>query len=169
MERKSWSSNEMAAVAGLVAAWEALVAEGEMDEAELAETLAEQVDGNTQGWDSSAEDAEAHPELAALVGLDPEADPQTDEEEERWETAAEAWGRVVGEAARQWLDAHKPTQPSNAVARRLAGILAHAAEEAEEMGEAEEAERARQLAERLESGAATEAEWLEALDWVDPD
>lgn len=99
MANKSWSSNEMAAVAGLVAAWDALVAEGGMDEAELAETLVEQLDGSTQGWDGSMEDAEEHPELAALVGLDLE-DP--DEQEDAWE----AWGRVVAEAARQWLAKH---------------------------------------------------------------
>lgn len=102
MERKSWSNNEMAAMAGLVAAWDEI----EMGRAEMAATLVEQVDGNTQGWDHSMEDAEDHPELAALVGLDPWADPGTDEEEERWEAAAEAWGRVVAEAARRWLAAH---------------------------------------------------------------
>ena len=180
MENRNWSDNERKAVAGLVAAWDALVAEGGMDEAELAGTLVEQLDGSTQGWDGSMEDAEANPELAALVGLDPEADPETDAEMAAWDEAVERWGRVVAEAARQWLARElegdqpaqqpaEPTQPSNAVARRLAGILARAAEEAEEMGEAEEAGRARQLADRLASGQATEAEWLEALDWVDPE
>lgn len=94
---------ETEAAAGLVTAWDALVAEGDMDEAEMAETLVEQLDGSTQGWDGSVEDAEAHPELAALVGLDLEADPEDpDEMEDRWE----AWGRVVAEAARRWLADH---------------------------------------------------------------
>lgn len=106
MERKSWSSNEMAAVAGLVAAWNELVAENDMDEVEMATTLVEQLDGSTQGWDGSMEDAEEHPDLAELVGLDPEADPETDEEMAAWDEAAEAWGRVVTEAARQWLGDH---------------------------------------------------------------
>lgn len=109
MESRSWSSSEMAAVAGLVAAWDAMVADGEMDEAEMAETLVEQLDASTQGWDASMDDAESHPGLAALVGLDPEADPETDEELAAQDEAAEAWGRVVAEAARQWLAAHGPT------------------------------------------------------------
>lgn len=94
---------EGVAVAGLVAAWDAMVAEGEMDEMELAQSLAEQADGGCQGWDSSMEDAESHPELALLVGLDPESEDDQDE-------AMEAWGRVVGEAARQWLRQHELTK-----------------------------------------------------------
>ena len=56
MARMAWDENERKAVAGLVAAWDALVAEGGMDEAEMATTLVAQLDGNTQGWDSSMED-----------------------------------------------------------------------------------------------------------------
>lgn len=175
---------EEAAVAGLVAAWNAMVAEGETTETEMAMGLVDQLGQATQGWSAGMEeDAEANPELAALVGL---AEGMDDEE---WDTAWERWEAVEQEAARRWLADHpeaaeaareemgteeaptpeEPTQPSNAVGRRLAGILARAAEEAEEMGEPEDAERARRLANRLESGAATEAEWLEAMDWVDPD
>jgi len=105
MENRSWSSNEMAAVAGLVAAWDALVDSGDMDGAEMAATLVEQTEGGRQGWDTSVEDAESHPELAALVGLDMGMDAELedpDEQEEAWE----AWGRVVGEAARRWLADH---------------------------------------------------------------
>lgn len=102
MENRNWSSNEEKAVAGLVAAWDELVDDGEMDETEMAESLEEQLDANTEGWDTSVEDAEAHPDLAALVGLDPDTDTDPDEMEDRWET----WSRVVAEAARRWLDGH---------------------------------------------------------------
>lgn len=49
---------EAEAAAGLVAAWDAMVAEGEMDEAELAETLAMEL--ARWGWD---------PELAELEDM----------------------------------------------------------------------------------------------------
>lgn len=97
---------ERMAIEALVEAWDAVVDSGDMSEIEMAESLTDQVEGGAQGWDMSVEDAEDHPEIAAMIGLDPEADPETDEEMERWEAAAEAWGRVVGEAARRWLASH---------------------------------------------------------------
>lgn len=166
------------AVAGLVAAWDAMVAEGETTETEMAMGLADQLGQATQGWSAGMEtDVEAHPELAALVGL------AEDMDDEEWDTAWERWEAVEQEAARRWLADHpaptpaaardwgqtpSSTQPSNAVGQRLAGILVLAAGEVAEEGEPEMADRARQLADRLASGTATEAEWLEAMDWVDP-
>lgn len=94
--------NERKAVNMLAKAWDTMVGNmaGDMDEIEMAQSLINQIEGGCQGWDMSVEDAEDHPEIAALVGLDMDADP--DEQEDAWE----AWGRVVGEAARRWLANH---------------------------------------------------------------
>lgn len=101
--------DEDMAISALVEAWETMVDDGEMDEIEMAQSLIEQVEGTRQGWDMSAEDAECHPEIAAMIGL--QIDPYThheptDEEMAEADMLWEAWGRVVGEAARRWLADH---------------------------------------------------------------
>lgn len=102
-EEVATEMSEQKAIEALTKAWDAVVDSGDISEIEMAESLTDQVEGGTQGWDMSIEDAEDHPEIAAMIGLDPEADPEDpDEMEDLWE----AWGRVVGEAARRWLANH---------------------------------------------------------------
>lgn len=94
--------DEDMAISALVEAWNETVDEG-FGETEMAQSLIEQIEGGCQGWDASVEDAEDHPDIALMIGLDPEAEPEDpDEMEDLWET----WGRVVGEAARRWLANH---------------------------------------------------------------
>lgn len=101
---------EQKAIEALVEAWDLDVLHGEIDEAEMAESLTLQVEGGEQGWDMSAEDAETHPDIALMIGLqiDPytEVEDPTDEDMAEADRLWEAWGRVVGEAARRWLANH---------------------------------------------------------------
>lgn len=91
-------SGEEIAINGLMNAWTESVTAGDFTHEDMAQSLTEQVERNCQGWDSSAEEMECHPELAKAMGIDPE-DP-TDEQ-------IDEWLGVVTEAAKRWLKENK--------------------------------------------------------------
>ena len=116
MTRAQIASSENMAIEALVEAWDLDVLHGEIDEIEMAQSLIEQIEGGRQGWDMSAEDAETHPDIALMIGLqiDPytEVEDPTDEDIAEADRLWEAWGRVVGEAARRWLADHPEAHKS---------------------------------------------------------
>lgn len=83
------------AIEKLIANWERLVAEGDMEPEAMAESLRDQVSGY---MDLSAEDLEGDPELAEMMGYN--IDDMTDEQVDEWK-------EVVEEAAKRYLKGMK--------------------------------------------------------------
>lgn len=113
---KNWTLEMAEAMERLVAAWDAEMAQMDAESGEReswVDTMVAQLAEGTQGWDAAPEDAEAHPELARMVGLDMDAeDTDPDAAEDAWAR----WEKVVADAARTWLERH-PADADAAKAR----------------------------------------------------
>lgn len=86
------------AIQRLLENWRSLVDNGDFSAEEMIESLTEQVEHTSQGWDCSTEDLEEDPELAEMLGYD--IDSMTDDQWNEWqEIVTEAAKIYLGEAA----------------------------------------------------------------------
>ena len=74
-------TNVEKAIDRLIFNWERLVAEGDFTEEEMVDSLTEQVDAGSQGWDSSMDELDADPELYNIMGY---GDDLTNEQADEW-------------------------------------------------------------------------------------
>lgn len=82
------------AIQRLLENWRSLVKNGEFDAEEMIESLTEQVEHASQGWDASLEEFESDPELYDIMGYNEDL---TDEQVDEWQ-------KIVEEAARMYLN-----------------------------------------------------------------
>lgn len=114
---KNWTLEMAEAAERLVAAWDAEMAQMDAESGEReswVDTMVAQLAKATQGWDAAPEDAEAHPDIARMVGLDMDMD--EDEDPDAAEDAWDRWEKVVDSAAQTWLERH-PADAAAAKAR----------------------------------------------------